>query len=409
MTTSKTCSRALTAVAVAALAFSGLAACSDDDKSAKGTSGEILLGTMQPISSTIYSTTLVRDGAEAAIEAINAKGGVNGQKLKLETCDTSFDANKELSCTRKLIDDGVVAFVAPMVMVDQTGRSHALAEKSGVAMIGTRGIVMADMQSPISFPSTAGLAGWAYGSIASLVKAGSTKISILVDDNPASQGAAALFQAAVASAGMTPVNVVNADPNADPTFTSAAAKAIAGADGLALAIAPNNYPKSVQAIRRAGYTGPISNPSSMMTSENIKTLGKDAEGVLLASQFGSTAETSDPEIKRFLDEVTKYKPSTGIDESVLAGWVSIQLFAKAMAHVDDIDAKKVLDTFTNLTEPIDMGDVMPPYQVKGNTSTVEDQPRMFNHFIRTLGVKDGTYVTEGDFIDPFTELSDQAK
>jgi len=406
---SSTCSRALAAVAAAALAVSGLAACSDDDNGAKGTPGEILLGTMQPISSTVYSTKLVKDGAEAAIEAINAKGGVNGQKLKLETCDTAFDANKELSCTRKLIDDGVVAFVAPMLMVDQSGRAHALAEKSGIAMIGTRGIVMADMQSPISFPSTAGLAGWSYGTIASLVKAGSTKISILVDDNPASQGAAALFQAAVASAGMEPVNVVTADPKGDPTFTSAAAKAIAGADGLALAIAPNNYPKAVQAIRRAGYTGPISNPSSMMTSANFKTLGKDAEGVLMASHFGPTVETSDPEIKRFADEMAKYKPNTGIDESVLAGWVSIQLFAKGMADVDDIDAKKVLDTFMNLTEPIDMGDVMPPYQVKGNESTVNDQPRMFNHFIRTLGVEDGKYVTEGDFIDPFVELSDRAK
>ena len=409
MTISNTCSRALTAVAVAAVAFGGLAACSGSDDSAKASSGEILLGTMQPISSTIYSTTLVRDGAEAAIEAINAKGGVNGQKLKLETCDTSFDANKELSCTRELVDDGVAALVAPMLMVDQTGRSHALADKAGIPMIGARGIVLADMQSPNSFPSTSGLAGWSYGAVASLVNAGSKKISILVDDNPASQGAKGLLEAAVTSAGMEPVNVVTADPKADPTYTSSAAKAIGGADGIALAIAPNNYPKSVQAVRRAGYTGPISNISSLMTPENLKTLGKDAEGLMLSSHFTSTNDTTDPEMKRFADEMKKYKPKTAIDDGVLAGWVSIQLFAKAMADVDDIDAKKTLDTFKNLAEPIDMGGVMAPYKVKGNESPVKDQPRMFNPFIRTIVIENGTYKPVGDFLDPFSELSGSAK
>ncbi|MFE0748351.1 ABC transporter substrate-binding protein [Gordonia sp. NPDC058843] len=391
-----------------ALALGGLTGCGGGDGGSEGSSsGEILLGTIQPLTSAVYSNTRQRDGVEAAVEAINAKGGVNGQKLKLKTCDSAFDANKELSCTRELLDDGVAAIVAPLLMVDQTGRAHALAEKAGVAMIGGRGIVAADLQSSNSFPSTSGQVGWSYGTIAALVNAGSSKISILVDDNPSSQYAASVLQEAVAAASLKTVNVVIVDPAADPTYAASAAKATAGADGLAMAITTNNYPKALQAVRRTGYTGSIAHLSSTLSPENLKASGKDVEGVLLSSHFGAVDDTEDPETARFVDELKKSKPEAVPDETIVAGWAAVQLFAKAMADVEDIDAEKVLDTFTNLSTPIYMGGVMPPYVVQGNTSPLPDFPQMFNHDIKALTVKDGTITSTGDFFDPFETLSGQ--
>ena len=402
-------SRARVAVPLAAaLAFGGLTACGGDDSGGEeSSSGEILLGTIQPINSSVYSNTRQRDGMEAAIEAINADGGVNGQTLKLETCDSGFDANRELSCMRDLLDNGVDAIVGPLLMVDQTGRAHALAEQAGVAMIGGRGIVAADLQSSNSFPSTSGQIGWSYGVIASLVKAGSSKISILVDDNPASQFAASVLEEALASAGLEPVSVVTADPAADPTYTASAAKATTGADGVAMAISTNNYPKALQAVRRSGYTGLVAHLSTTLNPENLKASGQDAEGVLLSAHMGAVEDTEDPEMRRFVDELREYQPEAVPDETFLAGWVAIQLLAKGMSEVEDIDAKTVLDTFTNLSTPIDMGGVIPPYVVKGNTSPFPDYPQMFNHYIKPLTVKDGVITSAGDFFDPFEALSDQ--
>lgn len=178
-------SRAVSLTATDVLLASALAACSGSDKSEGNSSAdEIVLGTSQPLSSTVYTNQQPEYGMRAAIKAINADGGINGCEVKLKVCDTAFDANKEMSCARDLISEGVSAIMSPTVMVDQTGRPHALADKAGVSMISARGLDLADLQCPISFPTTAGQAGWSYGSVGNLVKAGTLKIGLIANPSP---------------------------------------------------------------------------------------------------------------------------------------------------------------------------------------------------------------------------------
>ncbi|MFC9557501.1 ABC transporter substrate-binding protein [Rhodococcus sp. NPDC056960] len=389
-------------VGVATVLMASMSACGD---SKAGAEGEIVVGTIQPLTSQIYSNPNSRDGLQAAIDAINAEGGISGKKVRVQECDSNYDANKELSCVRDLIDADVSAIVAPYIIVDQAGRPQQAAEKAGIPWIGARGVALADMQSKVSFPLSSGQAGWAYGTIATLIEHGAKNITVLIEGSqPASQYQGKLQRAALEAAGMTG-RTVEGDSTADPTWATAAAQAAAGGtDGIVITGTPAGYAKAVQALRSSGYKGLIASMTSMTSMANLEVLGDVANGILLVSQFAATTDTENPGIAQFLEELKKYAPDAVVDESTLAGWAAGKLFAAVMKGKDDFSKESVLAAFKNLSDPVDIS-VIPPYSVVGKEPPLQDEPRMFNNMVMPMTIKDVSPQAVGGFIDPFESLA----
>ena len=51
----------------------------------------------------------MKAGMLAAIDETNAKGGINGRKVRLISADDAYEPDKCVDCTAKFIDDGVFA------------------------------------------------------------------------------------------------------------------------------------------------------------------------------------------------------------------------------------------------------------------------------------------------------------
>lgn len=93
------------------MALSSLTACGSKGNAASGNSNsddEVLLGLIGPMTGDYanYGTS-VRDGAQIAVDEINAAGGVNGMKLALSTQDSQGDPDSAVSAYNKLMDDGM--------------------------------------------------------------------------------------------------------------------------------------------------------------------------------------------------------------------------------------------------------------------------------------------------------------
>jgi branched-chain amino acid transport system substrate-binding protein len=73
-------------------------------------------------------------GAEAAVEDLNAKGGVLGQRLEMIAVDDYCDRDQGLAAARKLIDAGVVAVFGPPCSDAAIPASRVYAD-AGVLMI----------------------------------------------------------------------------------------------------------------------------------------------------------------------------------------------------------------------------------------------------------------------------------
>lgn len=374
-----------------------------------GTSGggTITVGGSGPLNNPVFSDPQRKAGIEAAIGGINAAGGIGGKKLKLDWCDTNYNANGELSCARKLAADKVAAVLAPAFLADPSGRAYQVLGKASIPVIGDEGLTPAGLNSPNSFPIAGGIPGWTFGAVGNLVNAGAKKISIFVDPNPSSQFAGQLATAALGAAKMKPAAVVTGDPSSDPALSSAAAKAIrGGVDGVVITLSPQNLPKAVVALRQAGFKGKISTLSALAPDQVVAALKSAAEGLLLSSQLALVSDTGNAGIKKFTADMTKYQSGQPADERSETGWAATQLFAAATKDSTDFSGKAVLAAMNGISTPIDIG-VTAPYKVKGVTSMVKGFSRVLNPTVVYGVIKGGkteTTATKGP-VNPFTTLA----
>ena len=80
------------------------------------TATEIVIGTHQDLSGPIKVWGVpVLNGMQLAVDDVNAKGGINGRKLRLVAEDTQYDPKKAVLASQKMVEkDKVFAMVGPM-------------------------------------------------------------------------------------------------------------------------------------------------------------------------------------------------------------------------------------------------------------------------------------------------------
>src|SRR3954469_18933232 len=72
--------------------------------------GEILIGGTAPLSGEASSAAPVSRGAQAYIDYVNARGGVNGRKIVYKVVDDAYDPSRTVQAVRELVEqDGVFA------------------------------------------------------------------------------------------------------------------------------------------------------------------------------------------------------------------------------------------------------------------------------------------------------------
>ena len=130
---------AASAAAVMALSLAGCSGGSMDDSSsssAKASGDSITIGTVTTNSGTAaaYGEAEVK-GFELAVSEINAKGGVNGKKVKLESMDDKGDATEASNAYNKLAGDNNVLAVAGPTISATTAAVAPLADQSKLVTI----------------------------------------------------------------------------------------------------------------------------------------------------------------------------------------------------------------------------------------------------------------------------------
>jgi ABC-type branched-subunit amino acid transport system substrate-binding protein len=398
------------AAAVGAVALAA-AACSSSSSSTAGagasSSSAIVVGGMAPLTSQVLTQTDIQSGVVAAVDALNAKGGIEGHQVKLNFCDTQYTTSGEISCMDELIGDKVSALITPSIAASASGSPFELAQAADLASIGTQGQIVTEFTSPDVFPLSSGDPGWVYGAMSDLVKGGARRIAVLGNAVGSYEAVRGYALAALKQAGLTPVSVVEADPTSDPTFSAAAAKVVSSdPDGLYLGASPANVPLAVRALRAAGYTGPIASLAAAFSPPIIKALGTEGNGIELAGNVAFPSETSNPGVAAYLADMAKYQPNGTIDQLSETAWAGMMLFAQAMKGQTNFSASNVLSVMNNLATPINLG-VTGPYKVKGSPSPIPGFPNIHNPTI-TLGVLDNGVIKQQAgpaFVNPVTVLN----
>lgn len=343
--------RVISIAAVAALAAAAVTSCSDSGSDAeygKDLTGEpINLSVIASGPGPIYQPELLK-AAKAAVNAVNDAGGVRpggggeARPLKLIHCEASTvtDPNAATKCAREAIDAKVVASVGKYVSSDQVVQAF---QGAGIPLVGTMVQTGQDFTNPASFPIVGGSPMLSAATGVALQQAGAKTVAVVTGDSPSGRLVPQYVKALLGSPGdLKGAYYLPFDASADLTshFSQIAA---ARPDGVALLASTDVTSKTIVGLRQAGYQGKIAVVATAVSAGSLAKMGDASEGTIVISDYQPVTSTSNPKIKQFLDETSKYGDGE-IEgtEFALNAWASVHLVADRLTGMPQISGTALM-------------------------------------------------------------------
>jgi branched-chain amino acid transport system substrate-binding protein len=166
-------------------------------------------------------TTYARDTLNAWAKTVNAKGGINGVKVKVQTVDDGADPAKASSGMKQLIDKGVVAIVGHAATATESVW-QPIASNAGVPVIGGGCYSIAGNSNQNFFcVTTTAILDGLKAQLKLIADLGGKSVGITyASDIPAAAAATPLFKSLTSQYGLTWTGGVGTT-NTQPDYTAA--------------------------------------------------------------------------------------------------------------------------------------------------------------------------------------------
>ena len=327
-----------TAIAAAAAMMMSMAACSggsmdDSSNSAGAASGNtITLGSITTNSGTAaaYGEAELK-GFKLAISEINAKGGLNGKKIKLESMDDKGDATEASNAFNKLAGDNSVLAVLGPTISSTTAAVAPLADQSKLPAI-----------APAATSDSIATGGYLFrtcfkdsyqGEIAAKFAAETLKVKKVAvlygTGDPYSSGVGKAFAAAAKKAGLDVVDEENSSSADDTEYSSQLQKI--QASGAEFLYAPYYYsvagPYIIPQARALGYKGYVMGPDGY---DGLKLTGdKSQYDKVLYTTHYSPDDTSNTKVQDFIKSYEKANNNQEPNTFTALAYDSVYMFKQA--------------------------------------------------------------------------------
>jgi ABC-type branched-subunit amino acid transport system substrate-binding protein len=317
--------RAVSAV-VATLLVVALSACGSSGNETKG-GGTLTLMTWAPEATQLTNYPAIIETAKVWGKYINAKGGVDGHKVNILTCDEGGDPTKATNCAREAIQKKVVAVVGSF---GYTGDATLpLLKGAHIAWFGgCCSNTPAENTSDNSFLLGDGPA-WAAADADRAAADGAKKIAFVGCDG--CQTYLPPMENALKARGMKFHREVTIPAQATD-YSPQAAQALAdGTDAVILVAGEDQDKAFMTAYRQLGSTAKIYGPQGNLTEEVAKSFPKELEGAVTGNSY---ADLSDPVWDDYRASLAKYDAPTDINYNTLAGlgtWAAYTAFADVVS------------------------------------------------------------------------------
>ena len=326
---------AASAAAVMALSLAGCSGGSMDDSSsssAKASGDSITIGTVTTNSGTAaaYGEAEVK-GFELAVSEINAKGGINGKKVKLESMDDKGDATEASNAYNKLAGDNNVLAVAGPTISATTAAVAPLADQSKLVTIAPA--ATSDSIETGNYLFRTCFKDSYQGEVAARFAAENLKVKKVAvlygTGDPYSSGVGEAFAKAAEKLGLEVVDKESSS-SADDTEYSAQPQKIQ-ASGAELLYAPYYYsvagPYIIPQARSVGFEGYVMGPDGY---DGLKLTGDK-------SQYNKTYYTThysadDNTNTKVQDFIKSYKSKNNAEPNTFAalGYDTIYMIKQAI-------------------------------------------------------------------------------
>ncbi len=324
---------------------------------ATSASAQILIGQTSgftgPVAAGVKEVT---DGAKLYIDAINAKGGVNGQPIELISLDDKFDPKLAAENAKKLITEKNVAALFLTRGTPHTQAIMPLLSEYKVPLIApsTGAMALRKPVHPWLFNVRASYQREAERAVQHLNLIGIDRIGIVhVDD---SFGADVLEGAkkGLTAANKNPVFIEKYNREKWDFGKIAPLVASSGVQALLFIGSGNAAADGIAAIRAAGSRAQIVTNSNNASGGFVKSLGANARGIIVTQVFPYERSLSAPIVKEAHD-LAVAKGLEGVTPAMLEGFAAAKVLVAGLKRAGPSPTRARIQQALDSLNKLDIG------------------------------------------------------
>jgi ABC-type branched-subunit amino acid transport system substrate-binding protein len=271
------------------------------------------------------------EGARLYLDAVNARGGVNGQKIELISVDDQFDPKRTVEVARELITQQKV-----LALFLNRGTPHAqallpLLAEYKLPLVGpsTGAMVLHTPVNPWVFNVRATYQREAAKAIEHLASLGMTRIAVLQTDDSFGADSAAGAQKGFEKVGQKPL-LLEKFPRDKPEFAALAQQVTQQKAQAVMVIgSAGNTANAVKAIRAAGSRAQIVTLSNNASEGFIQLLGEHAHGVIVTQVFPNERSLTYPLIRE-AQTLAKARGMEGVSPAMIEGFAAAKVLVEGL-------------------------------------------------------------------------------
>lgn len=307
-------------------------------------------------------------GARLYFDAVNARGGVAGQKLELISLDDRFEPKLAADNAQTLI---VQRKVIALLLTRGTPHTEAVAPllvQFKIPLVGpsTGATLFHEPVHPYIFNVRATYQREAERAVKHLSTVGLQRIAVLrTDDSFGADGATGAAKG-FASASLRPVleHKFNRDK---PDFSAIAAQLVkADAQAVLFIGAGASVAEGTRAIRAAGSKAQIVTLSNNASSGFIKQMGEHARGTIVSQVFPPERSRAMPMIREAIEMAGAGAAET-LSPAMLEGFAAAKVLVDALRRTKPPFTPEKLLAGLNATRNLDLGGMELSYSATDHT------------------------------------------
>lgn len=322
-----------------------------------GFSGQVAAG--------VQETT---DGALLYLQAVNARGGINGQKIELVSLDDKFDPQLAAQNARKLIEEHKVVALFLTRGTPHTEAIIPLLDQHGVALVGpsTGAMVLHQPVRKHVFNVRATYQREAEKAMSHLASLGITRIALVSADDSFGADGIAGAQKGLEAAKLRPV-VLERFNRAQPDFAPIVAKVVREeAQAVLMVASGSSVAQATAALRATGSTAQIVTLSNNASSGFIKSLGTHARGVVVTQVFPNERAITYPLVREAL-ELAKAQGRSEVSPAMLEGFAAAKVLVEGLRRAGPQPSRDMIVSALESIRKLDLGGLELDYSPTDHT------------------------------------------
>lgn len=270
------------------------------------------------------------EGARLYFDAVNAQGGIKGQRIELISMDDRYDPGLAAANTRSLVEQGVLALFLCRGTAQCMAQLPALAEHRLALVAPSSGAMV--LHQPVNayvFNLRASFQREAERAVKHLASIGVKRVTLVQVDDVFGADAGVGALRGLEAVGLRASALLRFDRNKPDLAPRMQQLARANVEAL-LFIGPGYaVVEGVNALRAAGSTAHVATLSNNASAEFVKALGENARGVIVTQLFPYERSTSTP-LVREAHALFKARGKSELTPAHLEGFAAAKLLVEGL-------------------------------------------------------------------------------